>query len=403
MLALPRRFGRPLPHRRTIRAIAGLTSVALIATLLATLVAGPVQAAAGVPAGGNAGPVGGTQLGSTGVVYDSQAGVPAPPAVVASGWVVADLDTGEVLGASDPHGQFGPASTLKVLSALVMLPLIPPEQQITATSAAVNVDGSKVGVVPGHAYSADTLFTGMLVVSGNDATRVLASALGGDDAVLAMMNAKAAELHADDTVAKTVTGLDAPGQSTSAYDLALISRAALQLPAFRNYVAITRTQFAGVDVPGFAISNHNLLLGHYPGAYGVKNGYTDASRATYVGAAQRDGHNLMVTMVRTDPEYRNSAEALLNWGFAADGKVSPVGTLVAPGTPAAAPAPTNEIAAAGTAARIAAPPKAGHRLGGLEYGAIGIAAGVLVLFFARRQQIKRRRRYRRTRLRLPDI
>ena len=245
--------------------------------------------------------------------------------MVAGGWIVADLDTGDVLGASNPHGKFGPASTLKILTALVMLPLIPPTQQIVATSEAVNVDGSKVGVVPNHTYTADMLFTAMLSVSGNDATRVLTSALGGDDAVLALMNAKAAQLQANDTVAKTVTGLDGPGQSTSAYDLALIARAALDLPSFRKYIAVPTAQFAGVDVPGFQITNHNLLLGHYPGTFGVKNGYTDASRATYVGAATQNGHSLMVSMVRTDPNYRNAAESLLNWGFAADGKVAPVG------------------------------------------------------------------------------
>jgi D-alanyl-D-alanine carboxypeptidase (penicillin-binding protein 5/6) len=248
------------------------------------------------------------------------------------------------------------------------------------------------------------LFTGMLTVSGNDATRVLASTLGGDGAVLALMNAKAAQLQANDTVAKTVTGLDGPGQSTSAYDLALIARAALELPSFRKYIAVTTAQFAGLDVPGFQITTHNLLLGHYPGTFGVKNGYTDASRATYVGAATQNGHTLMVSLVRTDPNYRNAAESLLNWGFAADGKVAPVGELVGPkaATPQQTSAPVGAPKAT-TALAATNAPRPKKALNGLEYGGIGAGAALVVLFFFRRRQIRRRRMYRRGRYQLPGI
>jgi D-alanyl-D-alanine carboxypeptidase (penicillin-binding protein 5/6) len=350
-------------------------------------------------------PIGGVQLGSADLIYDSTAGVPAPPSVPASGWVVADLDTGQVLAAKNPHGKFGPASTLKVLSALVMLPLLGSTQQIVAPADAVNVTGSKVGVVANHAYTADTLFTGMLVVSGNDAARVLASALGGEDAVAAMMTAKASELQADDTVAKTVSGLDAPGQTTSAYDLALISRAALDIPAFRTYIAIDHTQFSGLDVPGFTITNHNTLLGHYTGAYGVKNGFTNAAQATYVGAAQQNGHHLMVTMVHADSAYRNPAEALLNWGFATDGKVAPVGYLVSPKVPhAVTPADQNTAGINQSITAAGATPQATHSHSGFEYGAIGVGAAVVTLFVYRRRQVKRRRMNRRAKqLRLPNV
>jgi len=386
-----------VPHLRRLMAcgVASATMTGLV------LLGAPATANVAATA-----PIGGDQLGSTGVVYDQAAGLPAPPAVTAAGWVVADLDTGNVLAASNPHGLYGPASTLKVLSTLVMLPVIEPTAQIMAKSADVKVDGSKVGVVPNHLYTADQLFTATLVVSGNDAVRVLASALGGEDNVVSMMNAKAADLQANDTVAKTVTGLDAPGQTTSAYDLALISRAALDLPSFRKYVAITNTQFGGVDVAPFAISNHNLLLSHYPGTYGVKNGYTDASRATYVGAAKQNGHNLMVTMVRADPDYRNNAEALLTWGFNAVGKARPVGTLVGPGSAGddlSAPG-SSAITGASRHSADGAHRSGGAGLSGLEYGAIGAGGAVAVLFVGRRRQIKRRRQSRRQRrLQLPNV
>jgi D-alanyl-D-alanine carboxypeptidase (penicillin-binding protein 5/6) len=358
--------------------------------------------------------VGGPQLASHAIVANSAPGVPALPAVPASGWLVADLDTGEVLAAGDAHGEYAPASTLKVLTALIVIPRLDPAKIITATSEEVAVDGTKVGVVPNHAYTVDMLLQGMLAVSGNDTARVLAGALGGDAAVETLMNAKAQELQAYDTHASSVTGLDAVGQHTSAYDLALIGRAGLDLPSFRKYVATTRSTFLGQGVPPFAIQNHNPLLGNYPGTYGVKNGYTDAARASYIGAAVRNGHHLIVTMIHANPDFRLPADALLDWGFAADGKVQPIGTLVgAADTETAAKVGSGSapvVADAGNRAVSASPSTVAPRHSGLssaEYGALGIAAGLLLLIGGRRAQIRRRRRTRALRsgrrLRLPPI
>jgi D-alanyl-D-alanine carboxypeptidase (penicillin-binding protein 5/6) len=391
-----------------MRAVLPLVCAAVAGTIgLSVVFAPPVSA--DPPA-----TVGGPQLASHGIVANSAPGVPALPAVPASGWLVADLDTGNVLAAGDAHGEYAPASTLKVLTALVVIPRLSPARVLTATSEQVAVDGTKVGVVPHHAYTVDMLLQGMLAVSGNDTARVLAGALGGDTAVEALMNAKAQDLQAYDTHAASVTGLDAVGQRTSAYDLALIGRAGLDLPSFRKYVATTRSTFVGRGVPPFAIQNHNPLLGNYPGTYGVKNGYTDAARASYIGAAVRNGHHLIVTMIHADPDFRLPAEALLDWGFAADGKVQPIGTLVGPadteGTAKADSASAPLVAGAGNGAVHAASSIPASRRGGLssaEYGGLGLAAGLLFLIGGRRAQIRRRRRSRGVRagrrLRLPPI
>lgn len=382
------------------------TAAALGATLAVSF-AGAATAAPASAATTLAAAIGGPRLAARGVVVNRAPGVPPLPPIPASGWLVADLDTGAVLAARDAHGAYAPASTLKVLTALVLIPRLDPAATITATSQEVAVDGTKVGVVPNHAYRVSMLLQGMLAVSGNDTARVLAGALGGDAAVEALMNARASQLQAYDTHAGSVTGLDAPGQQSSAYDLALLGRAGLQLPAFRRYVATTRATFVGEGVAPFAISNHNPLLGRYPGTYGVKNGYTNAARASYIGAAVRNGHHLIVTMIHADPAFRVPAQALLDWGFAADGKAAPVGTLVGP-TDAAVTAGVRAAAGAAAlsspAARTAAfrPIPSGGGLSAVQYGGVGAAAALVVLAGGWQVRLRRRRSPRR-KLRLPPI
>jgi D-alanyl-D-alanine carboxypeptidase (penicillin-binding protein 5/6) len=171
----------------------------------------------------------------------------------------------------------------------------------------------------------------MLVVSGNDAANTLATANGGVAKTVAEMNAEAARLQAFDTHAVNANGLDDPKQLSSAYDLALIARAAMKLPDFRYYVKIKRSWISGPGGTRIQIASHDRLLWNYEGAIGIKNGYTDRARATFVGAATRGGHTLVVTLMKTDPRYWPEAAALLDWGFAAKAaRVQPIGQLVNP-------------------------------------------------------------------------
>lgn len=365
----------------------------------------PAPASPSVPPSSSAAPtpslrastVGGVRLASTGTVANVTAGLPAPPTVQAAGWLVADLGTGQVLAAHDAHGPYAPASTLKILTALTVIPLLDPAAQVQVTDADVRVDGTKVGIVPGHAYTVATLLQGMLMVSGNDAATALANAAGGTAATVAAMNATAAELQAYDTHAHDVDGLDAPGQTSSAYDLALLTRAALALPIFRTDVGTDRVEFAGAGVKPFQIANHNPLLGAVPGVYGVKNGYTDAARASYVGAAMRGGHDIVVVVMRTVPDFVPESEQLFDWGFAVDGKIAPVGRLVGPasarsgnGTDAAAAASHSSTVA------VAAATARSHRdwSGDAGWLAVGLVGGLFLLFVGRREQVRRRRRVR---------
>lgn len=333
-------------------------------------------------------PIGGPQLAGTGTVVNAGPGVPPlPTGLRARSWLVADLTTGEVLAARAPHALYPPASTQKVLLSLVTLPRLDPTQEVTATQADAAIPGSRVGLVPGQRYTVDQLFTSLLVVSGNDAANALARANGGIAETLAEMNAEAAHLQAYDTRAGTVSGLDAPGQHTSAYDLALIARAALALPAFDHYVTIRRAFMPTPDGGHFEIDTHNPLLGSYPGTIGVKNGYTVADDATYIGAARRGGHTLVVTLLHAYPYFAPTAEALLSWGFAADAVAAPVGRLVAP-LAATSPTVVRHVLDRPPPARRQAPISAAQ-------GSLAALAGAVLLLRARVRLRRWRRRRRR--------
>lgn len=295
--------------------------------LLAALVLTPASSArAGEP-------VGGPELAATGTVWHGPAGVPAPPAVPAKGYLLADLTSGQVLVAHDVHQRMLTASTMKVLTALTLLPRLDPNLVYTARRADAAVDGSKVGIVPGSTYTVQQLFLGMMLSSGNDAANALANAAGGVPATVALMQQQATSLGALDTTVRDPSGLDAPGQRSSAYDLALITRAAMARPAFRALVATKTAEFPGKIVDGkrgkgFQIQNHNELLSHYKGAVGVKTGYTEKAKWTYIGAARRGDHTYVVTEMGLSQPGWVPTTRLLNWAFRYGGKVTPVGTLV---------------------------------------------------------------------------
>jgi D-alanyl-D-alanine carboxypeptidase (penicillin-binding protein 5/6) len=145
------------------------------------------------------------------------------------------------------------------------------------------------------------------------------------------MNATAARLQARDTHVVDPNGLNAPGQLTSAYDLALIARQAVAMPAFLHYDQIRAASFPVQPGKSETLVNQNRLLSTFPGGIGGKIGWTSAAGATYVGLARRGDVTLIVTLLHCPSLTEiDSAEQLLDWGFAAEGKVTPVGVLVPP-------------------------------------------------------------------------
>jgi D-alanyl-D-alanine carboxypeptidase (penicillin-binding protein 5/6) len=205
------------------------------------------------------------------------------------------------------------------------------------------------------------LLQALLRSSGNDVPHALARALGGVPNALRKMNALAKELGAQDTFAASTSGLDAPGMSTSAYDVALIFRAALKYPEFAQAIATTRAELPATGGhAAIPLRNDNTLLTTYNGALGGKTGFTDDAQATYVGGAQRDGHRLVAVLLRgtraplTMPD---QAAKLLDYGFGlvGVGEGNPIGKLVD-----GAPQPkTDEVKATGQAVADGQPKAAG--------------------------------------------
>ncbi|MET8506968.1 serine hydrolase [Streptomyces sp. NPDC004787] len=294
------------------------------------------------------------RLGRPGTQVQPLRGAPALPALSALSWVVADASTGEVLAARDAHKPLPPASTLKTLFALTALPGHDPDERHTVSDAELTGIGegsSLVGLKEGYTYKVSDLWNGVFLSSGNDAVHVLAAMNGGWTAMSRKMQEKARALGARDTHVVSPDGYDAPGQVSSAFDLAVFGRAGLQDPQFTRYCS---TRYA--DFPAgswsYGIANTNRLLtgesgvARYPGLIGVKNGYTSNAGNTLIAAAKRGSRTLVVSVMNPQGggglAVYEEARELLDWGFAAGGKVRPVGSLLPAARASARPPATAE-------------------------------------------------------------
>lgn len=276
--------------------------------------------------------IGGGRLGESGVIVNSVEGdgVSAPPSTSALSYVIADFETGEVLAAKNPHKKLPPASTLKTLTALTLMSRIDMDKRYKASWREASTIGNKVGMWKNRTYTVRDIWYGLMLGSGNDAGVALATMSGGIKKTSKLMLAKARSIQAYDTIPKSPHGLDTPGQVSSAYDLALIARAAMKEKNFRKIVATKTYVFpkSGPRNVDRKIRNLNKLIFTYPGVIGVKTGYTTKGRNTYIGIAERDGRMIIITFMHLRYGRDALAKKLFDWGFEAVGKVEPVGELV---------------------------------------------------------------------------
>ena len=240
----------------------------------------------------------------------------------APAWIVADMDSGQVLAGRDLYAAHPPASTIKTLLALTALDEVSLYATVVANEADAHVECNCAGIKPGRTYTARQLLDAVLLVSGNDAANTLADLLGGYQSAVDKMNAKAAAIGASNTHATSPSGLDGPGGSgwTTPHDLAAIFRAAMANPVFAEITAQPVAMFP-TDTGDKPLVNQDELLARYPGAIGGKTGFTDAARKTFVGAADRGGRRLVIAMMyglihEGGPTYWDQAAMLLDWGFA---------------------------------------------------------------------------------------
>jgi len=254
--------------------------------------------------------------------------------------VVADANTGAILASKNAHTQLPPASTLKTLTALTVAPWLQLDSPYNAIPMDQGQEGSRVGLEAGKQYTVKQLFLGLMLPSGNDAASALANAYKGWSGTLADMNAQAARVGAKDTVARNPSGLDKNGQVSSAFDLVTIFRELIKNKEIRAIMATKVAEFPAGKKKTFGIANQDhLLLDNFPGIIAGKTGYTTKAWNTFVAAAERNGHTLLVSIMRSEGVTETNVAALFNWGFANISNVNPVGHL-----PVAEPDTSNPVA-----------------------------------------------------------
>ncbi|GAB2847499.1 hypothetical protein GCM10022221_53630 [Actinocorallia aurea] len=346
------------------------------------------------------------------------AGAAAPPGlgklkkIKARSWIVADATTGEVLAAKNPHLHLLPASTQKVLTAVTLIPRLGADTPIKPTEETSYPEGTKVGMTPKLTYTSADLFRALLMVSANDAAMSLTIPQGGMAETLALMNAEAARLGAKDTLAGSPNGLDVDlglsvkTQYTTTYDLATILRQGLTIPEFVEYAQTNDATFpalrparkdkkTGKKIKAkkyqMPIYSHIRMLptqsAAYDGFLAGKNGYTNAAKQTFVGAAERNGHKIIIALMAADSLWDN-AEALFDYGFANTGKVQATESLPAPPsddpTTLAAPGASSASAPSGGAEPK---PSLNLVLAGIGGGFI-VAGGAILLVRRRRRPLE---------------
>lgn len=247
----------------------------------------------------------------------------AGPEVSAQSAVVLTADTGTVLFEKDGHTPRPVASTTKIMTALLALEAAQEQGDplVDITQEMVAVEGSSMGLQAGDSISLTGLAAGMLLASGNDAANAAALYLDGSlESFAARMNQRAAALGMEDTHFVTPSGLDGEdaqglGHLSTAYDMALLARAALEDQAFRQLCSSPSlaVEFAE-PVKRVTYTNHNKLLTQYPGCVGVKTGFTKEAGRCLVSAAERDGALLIAVTLNAPNDWQDHA-ALLDYGF----------------------------------------------------------------------------------------
>lgn len=240
----------------------------------------------------------------------------APAALSARSALLMDLDSGEVLFEKNAHERMGMASTTKIMTALTVLRLLSVDTSVTVPAAAVGTEGSSVYLCVGERLTVEQLLYALLLSSANDAAVALAIACSGStEAFAEQMNLYAEELGLENTRFSNPHGLYDSEHYTTAYELAVISRKALENPTLAKIFSTVKAQipFNGEENKRLLV-NHNKMLGIYDGAIGVKTGFTKKTGRCLVSAAKRDGLTLISVTLNAPDDWRDHT-AMLDYGF----------------------------------------------------------------------------------------
>lgn len=247
------------------------------------------------------------------IFSDSDEPVTGDPVIDAAAAIVIEAESGRVLYSKNATAKRSIASTTKIMTALIALENGNLEDIVTVSKKAASVRGSNINLQTGQKFRLKELLYGLLLNSGNDAAVAIAEHIGGTEEKFAeMMNAEAKRLGAENTNYITPHGLDRDGQYSTAYDLAIITRHALKNPVFAEIVSTNIS-----NIPGRQLYNTNELLEVYPGADGVKTGYTGKAGRCLVASATRSGMRLISVVLGSPTRYKRAAssKAVLDYAF----------------------------------------------------------------------------------------
>lgn len=237
------------------------------------------------------------------------------PIISAQGVLAVDLNSGVPLYEKNPDAPLLPASTTKIITALVALDSYQLDQ-VLVVGKGVRVDGQKMGLYVGEQMKVEDLLYGLLVYSANDAAETLAqNYVGGYQAFVDAMNIKASDLFMTNSHFDNPVGLDGIGQQSTAKDLIRASEVAMRNPEFAKIVGTK--QIVVTDVTGknvYNLKNINELLGAVPGVKGVKTGWTENARENLVTYIERDGHKIMIAVLGSQDRFGETKE-LIDWIF----------------------------------------------------------------------------------------
>jgi D-alanyl-D-alanine carboxypeptidase (penicillin-binding protein 5/6) len=265
---------------------------------------------------------------------------PTPSAVAA---LVMDAETGEVLFEKNPHLPLPMASTTKVMTALLGVERLRPHELVEVSAYAASMAPSKIYLKPGELIRVDDLLQAILLKSANDASAALAEKISGSEAAFArVMTRRARELGALNTQFENASGLPADGHYSTAHDLAILLRYAMQRPDFAEIMQMKTASVESAAGRMWNIRNHNRLLWTFPGALGGKTGWTRASRHCYVGMVESGGRTLIVSVLASSRLWDDIQE-LLQYGFSdvepGEPRFVPLSTLTSLPAPEPKPIP----------------------------------------------------------------
>ncbi len=235
--------------------------------------------------------------------------------VTAKSFVIMDAKTGQILLAYNPQIFYPPASTLKVMTAMLVAERLKMDDKVTVSAQAAAAPPSKIKIKPGEVYTVQELLYALLLSSANDAARALAEKVSGSEEEFAReLTRKVREWGAYRTTLATANGLPADNQYSTAQDLAMLFKRAMDNPELAKIMGTKYYQIQGDR----ELRNHNRFLFTTPLAVGGKTGYTRASKHTYVGEFKNGDQAIIISMMGSQKKWAD-LRPLIEKGFALSG------------------------------------------------------------------------------------